>query len=421
VYVRTFEGLGQVPDYHLPPSGSRTELGYASPPGLVLLNHFHYTVDFDGNISPLPTKLKPEKMAPRYHPTDDRLQQGLRAILKQDPFRNFLVDKTAIKAHADDKIRVALVDLSGGKWFLNAVFAGYGAKFPMRAASLAKVLTLYGARQLKFDLWYLAHFSKPQLSTKDDLIRAAVKAGYPGKKGELPALFDLTEVPGQPVAVKFTPVAADHLTQILGSSGVCASNGSATWPIHHLGYPYMASLAWQSGLRHPKSKGLWLSGDYSTLDECRSGVRRWTPLPNGKRRPEANWPLVWASNPLKDTLLHECNALSMATYFTLLAQGRLATPWSSKQLREEILTRGFPGAFVPAFAQQRIMLTEISSKVGRLKPPDGFVDHQGAIIRRSKSGKNEILYVAVVLSQRVEREFVGALVLKLDELVSSLN
>jgi len=289
------------------------------------------------------------------------------------------------------------------------------------AASLSKILALYGAFQLKTDLWHLAGSSKPQLSKKDDLIRAAVKAGYPGGRGELLDLFNLTEVPGRPVEIEFTSATLDHLIKTAGSAGVCASNGSATWLIHHLGYPYMASLAWQSGLRRPNTGGLWLGGDYGTLDECLSRVRRWTPLPNGRSRPEATWPIVWAANPLRGSFLHECNAQSVATYFTLLAQGRLASPSLSKQLREQILTRGFAGAFVPAFAERRIALTEISSKVGRLKPPDGFVDHQGAIIRRNKNGRSEILYVAAVLTQRVEREFVGALVLKLDELVSSLN
>lgn len=417
MYVRTFEGLGQIPNYYLPPSGIRTELGYAPPPGLMLLKHFHCP----GGLPCLPTQLKAENMDPGYDPKDASLQQGLRAILKQAPFRNFLVDKTATRAHADDQIRVALVDLSGLKLF-NPVFAGYGATVRMGAASLAKVLALYGAFQLKFDLWYLANFSKPQISKKDALITAAVKVGYPGKR-ELSELFDLTEVPGRPVAVEFTPATFDHLKKTVGSARHdcgCCSNGSATWLIHHLGYPYIASLAWQSGLRHPTRKGLWLRRDYGTLAECQYREGRRTPLPGGKRRPEAEWPSEWASSPL-DTLPHECNALSVATYFTLLAQGRLVEPSSSKTLREKILTKGYPGAFVPAFAQKHITLTQISSKVGRLKPHEGFVDHQGAIIRRTNSRGKEIHYVAVVLTQRVERKFVGDLVLKLDELVSSLN
>lgn len=419
MYVRTFEGIEQAFNYHLPPPGRLNSLGYAPPSGLVLLQHFHFPVVKDQPIS-MPARLRTEDMDPWYHPSDDRLQQGLRAILKQDPFRTFLEDKTATRAQAGDRIRVALVDLSERKLF-NPLFAGYGSTVPMDAASLSKILALYGAFQLKTDLWYLARSSKPQISKRDDLIRAAVKAGYPGQNGELAELFALTEVPGKPIEVEFTPVAFDHLVRTVGSDGVCASNGSATWLIHHLGYPYIASLAWQSGLRHPNTKGLWLSGDYGTLDECVSNQRRWTPLPDGKPRPEAKWPLTWASNSLGGTRLHECNALSVATYFTLLAQGRLASPGSSSQLKDKILTRGFEGAFVPAFRKQLITLTQISSKVGRLKPPDGFLDHQGALIRRNKGGKNEILYVAVVLSQRVEREIVGALVLKLDELVSSLN
>lgn len=418
VYIRTFERLGQALNYHLPLPGSPDGLGYASPPGLVLLKHFHVPVEKGLAIS-LPTQMRSENMDPWYQPKNDSLQQGLHSVLKQDPFRNFLVDKTATRAHASDRIRVALVDLSGRKLF-NPVFAGYGSTVPMGAASLAKILALYGTFQLRFDLWYLAHSSKPQMSKKDDLIRASVKAGYPGKNGELPELFDFKEVPGRPVEVEFTSAALDHLKKSVGSARHvcgCCSNGSATWLIHHLGYPYMASLAWQSGLRHPAKKGLWLRRDYGTLAECQANEGRWTPLPGGKRRPEAKWPPEWVSNPLKDTFPHECNALSVATYFTLLAQGRLTNPWSSKALREDILTQGYEGAFGPAFPG----LT-ISSKVGRLKPPEGFVDHQGAIIRRNRSGKN-IHYVAVVLTQRVERDsgIVKSLVLKLDELVSSLN
>ena len=89
-------------------------------------------------------------MDPGYYSADNPLQQGLRGILKQDPFRSLLVDKTATRAYAGDRIRVALVDLSGRKLF-KPLFAGYGSTVPMGAASLAKVLALYGAFQLRFD------------------------------------------------------------------------------------------------------------------------------------------------------------------------------------------------------------------------------------------------------------------------------
>jgi len=401
----------------LPLAGRADGLGYPPPPGLVLRKHFHVPVDGSANL--FPSKLlKPENMDPGYHAADNPLQQGLRGILKQDPFRSLLVDKTATRAYAGDRIRVALVDLSGRKLF-KPLFAGYGSTVPMGAASLAKVLALYGAFQLRFDLSYLASSSRPQIVTKDALIKAAVNAGYPGKHGELPELFEFKEDPKHPVEITFTAVAWEHLRKTVGSERRtcgCCSNGSATWLIHHLGYPYIASLAWQSGLRHPTTKGLWLRRDYGTLAECQFGEGRRTPLPGGKRRPEAGWAPEWASSPL-NTLPHECNALSVAAFFTLLAQGRLTNPWSSKELREDILTQGYEGAFGPAFPGLKI-----SSKVGRLKPPEGFVDHQGAIIRKNKSGK-EIHYVAVVLTQRVERDsgIVKSLVLKLDELVSSLN
>ena len=417
MYVRTVQGFRQGPYGHVPRSGRAGGLGYSPPPGLNLLKHFHVPFDGSSNIFPH-TLLKPENLNPGYSSRDDPLQQGLHGILKQEPFRSLLVDKTATRANVGDKIRVALADLSGGKLF-KPLFAGYGSTVPIGAASLAKVLALYAAFQLREDLSHLASSSRPQLVTKDALIKAAVKAGYPARNGELPELFDFKEDSKTPVAITFTAAAWAHLRQTVGSARQacgCCSNGSATWLIHHLGYPYIASLAWQSGLRHPTTKGLWLRRDYGTLAECQRGEGRRTPLRGGARRPEAGWAAEWASSPLS-TLPHECNALSMATFFTLLAQGRLTNFWASKQLREDILTQGYAGAFGPAFPG----LT-ISSKVGRLKPPEGFLDHQAAIIRRTKGGK-QIHYVVAVLTQRVAREsgLIASFVLKLDDLVSSLN
>ena len=125
-----------------------------------------------------------------------------------------------------------------------------------------------------------------------------------------------------------------------------------------LGIRIWLLLHGNQGCGTPSARACWLSGDYSTLDECRSGVGRATPLPNGKRRPESHWPVIWASNPLNDTLfVHECTALSMATYFTLLAQGRLVHSAASRDIRYLLSSkRNWFKAALPS--------ADIASKVG---------------------------------------------------------
>jgi hypothetical protein len=83
----------------------------------------------------------------------------------------------------------------------------------------------------------------------------------------------------------------------------------------------IANLAWQSGLFHPTRGGLWLTTSF------------------GKGS--------WGSNPVKGVSSANLTALSAATYFTLLAQGRLVDDAGSTDIKNVLLkgctTSLFPG------------------------------------------------------------------------------
>jgi hypothetical protein len=89
-----------------------------------------------------------------------------------------------------------------------------------------------------------------------------------------------------------------------------------------LGFDYMASLSWQSGLRHPTRGGLWFGSTYCTgrtRAPHHAACHTFTTCP----KPLAGR-CSWKSDPLKVQRI-VLTALSAATYFTLLAQKRLVS------------------------------------------------------------------------------------------------
>jgi hypothetical protein len=107
---------------------------------------------------------------------------------------------------------------------------------------------------------------------------------------------------------KWTPGATlDFTADVRSCFAEIAENCPAGTLIAKVGLPYIGSLAWQSGLFHPKRGGLWLKAAY-----CGKGS--------------------WAS-PVDAPYSANLTALSAATYFTLLAQGRLVDDASSVEIR----------------------------------------------------------------------------------------
>jgi hypothetical protein len=214
---------------------------------------------------------------------------------------------------------VAVVDLTGAKRSAPE-FAAWGAPVDVYGASVPKILALYAAFQVRSDLRDLITRKSPPDGKQ---LEAAATAEWHAKgyKRDLPDLvwlFDIRKwTPA--AALDFTPAARDTFANI-------DHNCPAGTLIARVSMPFIGSVAWQSGLYHPMRSGLWLRASY-----CNKGT--------------------WAS-PVKTPWVHNATALSAATYFTLLAQGRLVDTASSTDIKNALrggcVTRLFPSLPVVA-------------------------------------------------------------------------
>lgn len=335
------------------------------PKGLWLLDHVHIPKAPDpahpGKFSiGSSTKLVAADLNPQFYdsagvlkldssPTG--LQTCLDAMMKSS-FGGFLSRAGQTSPHPDDVAHVAVVDLTGAKRSAPE-FAAWGAPVDMYGASVPKILALYAAFQLRSDLRDLINRKSPSdgKQLEADAIAEWNAKGYKTDLPDLVWLFDIRKwTPAS--ALDFTRAARDTFAGI-------RHNCPAGTLIAKVSMPFIGSVAWQSGLYHPMRSGLWLRSSY-----CDQGT--------------------WAS-PVKSPWVHNVTALSAATYFTLLAQGRLVDTASSTDIKNALqhgcVTRALPS------------LPVVASKCGWY---DGWI-HDCAWIQDSS-----VRYVMAVLSHQTK-------------------
>lgn len=263
---------------------------------------------------------------------------------KGSPFRQHLTDDSILRCqpHGGDKLRIALVDLTEKK-LTQPEFVAWGATPAVDAASSAKVGALYAAYQLMNDLQHVAAVEK--ITKVADLIAEMNKRWK--KFSSPPTLARFLNSSANPPALDFSKEVRDAFANIIDHDN---ANHAGRVLIEIIGYPYIASLMWQSGLRHPKRGGLWLTTSYE------SGVPRWDDAP-----------------PMTPALAggHTASALSLVTFFTLLEQGRLVNVASSKKMKAHLSTASF---FDKSYwAATPLPSAQISSKVGLINACDRMV------------------------------------------------
>jgi hypothetical protein len=375
------------------------ETANPAPKDLKLVDHFHIPKRLpDGRVS-APTRLVQQNMNPGFISlvTDDllvdRRADGLQTRLEnliKTKYKRFLATKSSAqeRARETDKIRVALVDLTGAKLF-NPDLAGWGETFSTDGASVPKIFALYAVHQLRFDLNHLA--AKSSILRKEDLIKAAKadwkKIGF-SSMPRIDELFNFVvlEDLSRSISVIFTPDLLGTLTKIFKDNNKCAIDRL----ISQLGFPYIASVMWQSGLRHPTRGGLWLWGGYCCADK--NGIKRLLNLDMKAIECKGGLSVRWKENPVqqpKPVFPHNATALSVATFFTLLAQGRLVDDQASRKIA---ITLKDACSFF--WDNQLVGLSST--------PPTkcGIVNnlkHDSILIKRTEGGK-EIHYAAVALT-----------------------
>lgn len=311
-------------------SGGTGASAAACPRGLVCLEHVHIPKQPDaarpGQFkSVAPARLEPSGMNTGIMNSADEMMLDRSAGSLQNCLDNLILTKfqnylsrDAVRqksASRGDRLRVALFDLTGAK-LAKPDFAGWGSTVPMYGASVPKILALYAAFQLRKDLRNLAETRK--VSNGRALEQTAVnhwkaqgmRSGFPN----LVWLFDIHRWSANPDDLDFSAAARRLFDGIM-------HNPQAGELIIRVGFPFIASVTWQSGLYHPRRGGLWLSSSY------------------GKGE--------WGGNPIGGVSSANVTALAAASYFTLLAQGRLVDDASSREMTG-ILRKGCYSWLFPA-------------------------------------------------------------------------
>src|SRR5262245_14789582 len=173
MYIRTSEGLGRLTTSYLYDSSingvGEYALGQVTPDGACLFDlkcvpHQHVPRTCAGGKSFIsaasPTTMTRSAMNPGFfradgfHEFDTVLHAKLQNLLLDTPqYAVMLADESKKKrdASASDRVRVALVDLTGDKICMPG-YADWGSTFPITGGSTVKIAMLYAAHQLLFDL-----------------------------------------------------------------------------------------------------------------------------------------------------------------------------------------------------------------------------------------------------------------------------
>ncbi len=297
------------------------------------------------------TPMSPATMNPGFLKPDDLIEFDMRLDAK---LVDLLVDtpKYAVMLAPEskrtrtpskgDKIRVALVDLTGDK-ICKPGYAGWGSTTPIAGGSTVKIAIVYAAHQPLFDLNELARARS--IGTAADLKTKAIDT-WSGLtcKPDINWLVE-TDESATPVKAKASANLRKHLKEMVDATFSGVSTSRASELILRLGFEYIASVLWQSGLRHPTREGLWFGNTFKDVSitaksnpACHTGTN----------------PILWAKNPLGTTGI-ALTALSAATFFTLLAQRRLVNESASLEM-EGLLRTGC--RFIPSISGVTIRATK---------------------------------------------------------------
>jgi hypothetical protein len=400
--------------------------GLGQPPAAVLqcetfvkpltrFSHFHINkVASPGRwlVSSAPVPMIPPSMNPGFIDTtagtllvssalDQRLKslvadlQANRPPFNKEPYKKFV--------RSGSKIRIALVDMSSTNKLLSPQLAEFNSTIGTKAASLAKIGALYAAHQLRFDLNQKG--KNPAGFSSSEII-------------QLQKIFDVTRVGVSAPAVTF-----DFNAFFLGKLNDLCHNCSASFVIGHLGTTYITSVLKQSGLYDCRLAGLWVGTTYANQQEIRDDCP-----PVGL----LNSRLAHRADPI-NSLFHSVTALSAASFFTLLAQGRLVDDSACQSIKDKLLQQksGCPSRFEDGLnaAGLPVNSDRVFSKIGVLpskvdcaNPGPGFTCfiHEAALIERAHGTKQLRYAVSVITESRPgggANDLLIDIIAKLDELV----
>lgn len=297
------------------------------------------------------------------------LNAAIATLLVNDKDYKKLLDPKSVtgqKPSGKDRIRIALVDLTDNR-ICTPDLAGWDCTRSIAGGSTAKIGILYALEQLQFDLQQLARTSGA--ADRKALVSEAGKA-WAGLKCP-PDVDWLFTIGGTPLTVTRSAQLALYRTRMVGWS---FDDGTerASELITRIGFEYLASALWQSGLRHPMREGIWFPSTYCK----RMPTTPFDPKCHDRKcQTDDCKRICWSHDPLGLDRIR-INALSVATFLTLLAQERLVTEAASRDM--EALLKGGCGkrihAALPAGATLRATKCGVTSEI----------THEAALIENGK-------------------------------------
>lgn len=434
MYIQTSRGLGQLAASYLDDTSINGvgEYVFGQPPSTSacpsrLLSRFKCVPHqheprtcADGKSFP-PRTMTRSAMNPGFIRADNSLEYDtvldsyLRTLLLDTPkYATMLADKSKEKRWATpgDRVRVGLADLTGDK-ICRPGFADWGSTFPIISGSTIKIAMLYAAHQLILDLDQMA--SPSGLRTAAELKKRALSEVWSHMlcPPDLDWLVEFDQT-GPTVRAKFSKNLSKHLTLMVDAQFSNSSVGSANELIIRLGFEYINSVMWQSGLRHSEKAGLWVRNSYQQTKILPKLDRKCHyKIPEGKVER-----VVWYDDPTEDPGFR-LTALSVVTFFTLLAQRRLVNKDASEKM-EALLKKGcrYPlNQFAPIPGMQiRATKCGLTSDVMHV-----------AMLRESTTGSRRYRYALAVLVLRNNEpkaktmSFLHSFVKDMDKLIRENN
>jgi hypothetical protein len=382
-------------------------------PRLVRHRHVSFSCDaaFSFKADGPPIDMVPSNMNPRFIMPDGSisvyapLQTKLTdLIVNQFPD---LIDSASVSsrtARQADKLHVAVVDLSTPQKLCQPQFAGFGAELNEAGASTAKILLFYAAHQMQFDLEEMVKAGGIRKAA-DLKKKANAEWAKLTCKPHLDWLFKFTEGAG-PLKVEMSAALKTTMDNIVDEK---ASTPNASKLILRLGFEYIGSVAWQSGLRQPTRGGIWYGSTYCQggglpapiNGACHQQIAQGSGCDTNQSR------VIWTGDPFGHRSVRG-SALAFATYMTLLAQGRLVDKPMSTRI-EALLVRacGFIKRVVPGMRANKCGLTGSSFHDAAIIQ-HGKVRYAVAFMFKSKNLKDPLKGKVLTLMTEIDKLIVAA-------------
>jgi hypothetical protein len=222
---------------------------------------------------------------------------------------------------------VSIVDMTGSKK-MNPEYAGHNDFLNFYAGSAAKIAGMIAIYQLKFDCNNLL-MQNPTIANLAEL-KTILEATWKAKGMEkeyfplIDLIFDFDHAT-RTVETKTTlKNVFDDLSGLRSNNDGSHGNEAGATAISLVGYHFIGSTMIALGLAN-STGGLWVWKNY--------GMGKMPILEfNGKKIKKFSW----GYNPFKNLEIYNINAVSIAQFFTLCAQGRLIDEASSKAMIEHL-------------------------------------------------------------------------------------